>query len=232
MTLPFEDKEWQSKRKYQCFVCGLEFKTFSEYRDHILEDHDEGRDYVKCPLPRCGAPVRDLRSHFKCKHPSEKLPKVPQVRSMIWKDWGGKNKKNSKPKTKVNFKEGWHESTKMKKKFKHRSGMEKEVFLLLDNLDEVQGYDVEPFRLDYIHQGVAKQYVPDIIVTFIDGHREMWEVKPSSQTHLEINQDKWYYARKICAQRDWDFIVVNEKIIGQLKKQIQLQEGTKRDFNQ
>lgn len=228
MTLPFEGKEFKNKRKFQCFVCGVEFLNWPEYRDHILEEHEEGRDYVKCPLIRCGAPVRDLRAHFKCKHPSEKMPKVPQVRSMIWKDWGGRKKKG-KPKTKVNFNRGWHESTKMGKKFEHRSGMEKEVFLILDTLDEVQGYEVEPFKLDYIHQGEPRQYIPDIVVKFIDGHTELWEVKPSSQTHLEINQDKWHYARKVCAQRDWDFVVVTEKIVDQLKKQLHLQEGMKND---
>lgn len=228
MTLPFEGKEWQNKRKFQCFVCGREFRSFPEYRDHILEEHEEGRDYVRCPLLRCGAPVRDLRSHFKAKHPTEKMPPVPQLKAMIWKDFGGKKKKGAGTK-KPKFKQGDYASTKMKKNFFYRSGYELEVYQCLDILNDVVGYDVEPFKIQYVHEGKSSNYVPDLIVSFLDGHREVWEIKPSSQTHLPINEDKWHYAAKACASRDMDFVVMTEKGISKLKKQVSLQEGQKRD---
>jgi len=72
MTLPFSK---DNSRKWQCFVCGKSHNDFESFKAHIIEKHDEGREYVVCPLERCGAPVRDGRLHFKHKHPNEKFPK-------------------------------------------------------------------------------------------------------------------------------------------------------------
>ena len=50
---------------------------YESYKSHILENHEEGREYVICPLTRCGCPVRCVRTHFKAKHPHEKsIPKT------------------------------------------------------------------------------------------------------------------------------------------------------------
>ena len=99
MTLPFNKDN--GLRKYTCFVCGHAFDEFETYKAHILENHEEGREYVLCPLTRCGAPVRCVRTHFKAKHPHEKIaPKFGQMKAIIWKDQtakGGKLKQR-KPK--------------------------------------------------------------------------------------------------------------------------------------
>ena len=102
----------KNQRKYQCFVCGVQFQDFFEYKQHIIDKHEEGREYVLCPLQRCGAPVRDMRTHFRVKHPSESMPKIKQFKALIWKDFSTKhpNGKTRKPK----FREGNYESTKMK----------------------------------------------------------------------------------------------------------------------
>ena len=63
MTLPFEKDN--GLRKYTCFCCGQVLHTFDEYKTHIIESHEEGREYVLCPLPRCGCPVRCVRTHFR-----------------------------------------------------------------------------------------------------------------------------------------------------------------------
>lgn len=46
------DVDDKNARKYQCFVCATQFLDFDEYKKHIIDSHDEGRDYVKCPLER------------------------------------------------------------------------------------------------------------------------------------------------------------------------------------
>lgn len=219
MTLPFPTS---NKRTYQCFVCGIMFDTYDEFQNHILEEHEEGRDYIKCPLERCQAPVRDLRLHFKIKHPHEQIPKNSQMKATIWRDFSPKGKKRSK---KPKFKEGWYFSTKMNKKIKYRSGYEQTVYECLDRDIEVNGFDAEPFKIPYIHKGNQHDYIPDIIVKFLDGHTEIWEIKPANQTNLPKNQDKWYAANEACKKRGWKFVVITEKGIGKLKRKIQLNEA-------
>jgi len=220
MTLPFVSEN--NKRKYCCFVCGVIFEDdFEEFKNHIKEKHREGDDYISCPLLRCNAPVRDLRTHFQVKHPGETLPKHGQMKAMIWKDFKSGKARTRKPK----FKEGWHESTKMRRTFRYRSGYEKTVYECLDLMPDVIGYDAEPFRIPYIHLGKEHEYIPDIIVTFNDTRREVWEIKPSSQTHLEINTNKWTAASRECAARGWEFIVITEQGINKLKKRVRMLNG-------
>jgi len=220
MTLPFDIPD-KNKRKYQCFVCGRQYEEYHEYKDHIVETHEEGTDYVRCPLGRCGAPIRDVKLHFKAKHPSEPMPKKGALRATLWRDIKKGKVKKRKPK----FRQGWYESTKMNKKFRYDSSWEEVVFECLDMDDDVLAFEVEPIKIPYIHKGKAHDYLPDILILFVDGHRELWEIKPSSQTLLEVNKDKWFAAEKVCDVRGWKFETVTEKAIERLKKKIQLQKN-------
>lgn len=220
MTLPFNIPN-KNKRKFQCFVCGVMFQNFEKFKHHVVEKHEEGREYISCPLLHCEAPVRDLKLHFKCKHPKIKMPKVPMTKAIIWKDFSatGRRSKTRKPR----FKDGWHQSPKADKKMHYRSGYELTVYKCLDKDLDVLTYDVEPFIVPYIHNGKGRKYTPDIIIKFINGKTEVWEVKPSSQTLLEINQNKWRAANKACEHRGWQFKVITEKGIDTLKKKVKFQ---------
>jgi hypothetical protein len=219
MTLPFEK---DNKRKWQCFVCGKNHHDFESFKEHIVNSHEEGREFVICPLPRCGAPVRDVRAHFKAKHPTEGAPKTGQMKAMIWKDQttGGKVKTR-----KPTFREGYIISTKNGgREFHYRSGMECEVMECLEAIPDVLAYDVEPFKpgIPYLYKGEQHTYFPDLSVKFIDGRVEIWEIKPAAQTDLEVNECKWAAATKYCAARGWEFIVVTEVGLGKLKKMAKL----------
>jgi DNA-directed RNA polymerase subunit RPC12/RpoP len=224
MNERFQTKEERNQRKYKCFVCGREYTDFAEFKEHIIDEHEEGTDYVFCPLARCQAPVRDVRTHFKARHPHEKLPKKGMMRATQWRDIkkGGKLKKR-----KPNPLKGWYTSTKMKKDFHFNSSWEQTVYELLDTDYEVMAFEAEPFEIDYIHNGKARKYIPDILVLFVDGHRELWEIKPANQTSLGINQAKWSAAEKACKVRGWKFVTVTETVISKLKKKVyvQLNEG-------
>ena len=218
MTLPFEQSN--SQRKYQCFCCGIVLDDYSEFQNHIIENHEEGREYLICPLDHCKAPVRDLKSHFKIKHPSFNFKNIQgQYKAMIWKDFSGGKKKTKKPK----FKQGKYQSIKTGKILPYRSGLEEKVYKLLDAYEEVMHFDYEPFEISYIHRGQAHKYIPDIIVTFMDGHKELWEVKPSNQTSLEVNKNKWFAAREACRVRGWNFEVYTEQKIEKLQKTVRSQ---------
>jgi hypothetical protein len=217
----------KNNKIYQCFVCGVQFSDeknndgFKQYQTHIKETHKEGRDYVVCKMPWCGACVRDLKLHHKLRHPHEPLPKKGGLlKAMIWRDFTPKGKK-----TRKQFKDGWHESTKMNRRFYYRSGYEKTVFECLDLLPEVESYIVEPFKIPYIWEGTVHEYTPDLIITFRDGHKELWEIKPASQTLLEQNQCKRKAAETACLTRGWKFLFITEQLINKLKRRKKILQG-------
>jgi hypothetical protein len=219
MPLPFDDDK--NKRRYQCFVCGLQFSEFTDYNNHIVEKHEEGREYLRCPLEHCQAAVRDLRAHFKCKHPRIPMPEKGMTKAVVWKDFNAKGTraKTQKPK----FREGWYESTKMGKSMHYRSGYEAKVYEYLDADNEVLTFEVEPFEIEYVHKGRSHKYVPDVIVRFINGKTELWEIKPANQTLLEKNEDKWHAAKRACDTRGWEFVVITEVGIDRLKAKVKQQ---------
>mgnify|MGYP003332997406 CR=1 FL=1 len=210
----FEFPQDAHKRKYVCFVCGIAFESLDLYKSHITENHEMGRDYVVCPLDRCGFPVRCVRTHFKVHHPRETLPKTVQLRSTVWRDFSSKgDKKTSRPK----FREGYMVSLKNGKEMHYRSGYECEVYEALEHIEEVLQYYVEPIKIGYIFEGEHHIYNPDLIVHFIDGKKEVWEIKPSNQTDLPKNHAKWAACESYCQNRGWKFVVMTERGIGKLK---------------
>jgi hypothetical protein len=159
--------------------------------------------------------------HFKVMHPSEPKPKTAMTRAIIWKDFSPKHPKGKTRKPK--FRSGEYESIKMKRLFHYRSGYECTVYECLDSLKDVHAFAAEPFKIPYIYKGEVHEYTPDILVSFIDGRKELWEIKPSNQTSLEKNQDKWVAAKSACESRGWTFEVITEQGIEQLKKKVQEQ---------
>jgi hypothetical protein len=217
MTLPFGD----SSGKHVCFCCGIQFSEYEEFRSHIIENHEEGREFVRCPLEHCKAPVRDVKLHIKVKHPSFDLRNFKgQARAIIWHDFSAKGKKTRKPR----FKQGKYESTKTGKTLGYRSGLEEKLYKVLDQHDEVMSFYSEPFNIDYIHKGQAHKYTPDLIVNFMDGRRQVWEVKPSNQTDLEMNKNKWRAAEEACKIRGWEFKVFTEQGIDKLAVEVRRQK--------
>jgi hypothetical protein len=202
-------------RKYTCFVCGINLNTHEEYKNHIVEKHELGRDYVLCPLQRCGYPVRCIKTHYKLHHPREKVPETRQLKATIWRDFSKNKKINKKP----NFKEGYFLSRKNNNKSLHyRSGYELEVYKALEEIDEVLEYYVEPIKIGYLFEGKKHTYNPDLVVIFYDNHKEIWEIKPSNQTDLPKNNAKWVACDNYCQTRGWKFVVITERGIGKLKK--------------
>ncbi len=207
-------------RKFQCFICGVMHDSFEEFKSHIIENHEEGTDYIPCPLERCKAPVRDMKAHFKAKHPSEAIPKKGMMKATVWRDISTKGQIK---KRKARFREGWHQSTKMQKSFYYRSGYEKIVYECLDSWNEVVAYQAEPFKIPYIHEGECHEYTPDVFIAFLNDRKEVWEIKPANQTLLERNQNKWFSAKKACEARGWGFEVITEQSINKLKKKAKTQ---------
>jgi len=211
--LPFRNKQ---PKKYQCFVCGVEHTDYDEFRTHIVENHEEGREYVTCPL--CEAPIRDVRLHVKVRHPGKECPKIGQMKATIWYDFSGNRQKK---KSRVNFEEGYITSFKNDGQQMHyRSGYELEVYNILEEINDVIRYEVEPKDCvtKYYWNASWRKYWPDLKVTFADNHVEVWEIKPGNQTDYEQNKAKWDAAAEYLGKRGWVFKVKTEKGINKLRK--------------
>jgi hypothetical protein len=214
---PFEKND--GKRKFLCFVCGRGYKEVQEFRTHILEEHEQGREYLLCPLARCQQPVRDLKAHFKAKHPGDQVPNFGPMKALIWKDWSSKGGKKV-GKTRTPWKDGSFTSIKMNgTEIHYRSRWECQCYECLEMLTEVVAYHGEPVKIPYLFKGESHTYNPDILVQLDDGTTELWEIKPQDQTHWDINQAKWDAAKAFCEARGWKFVVITEKVLDRLKKQ-------------
>lgn len=203
-------------KKYQCFVCGVDYETLEEMRAHVLEKHDEGSEYVSCP--QCKAPVRCMKSHYSIAHPNRLIPKGIQTRVSIWVDF-----KNGKKKKKLSFRSGSFSSDKMKKDIHYRSGLECEIYELLEMDKDVLAYFAEPFELPYCHEGKWHKYIPDLKIQFSDGKTEIWEIKPANQTSYKKNQSKWIAMNEHVKMMGWDFTVITEVGVGKLKNKVKQQ---------
>jgi len=218
--LPFNKDN--NKKKYWCFICGIEFTDFEEYKSHIKEKHEYGREYLSCPY--CDAPVRDMRLHFKVRHPKETMPKSGQMKALIFYDFSGKNakKKHKKP----HFEEGFMVSNKNNGQVMHyRSGWELTVYQVLEELNEILAYEVEPSDCvtNYFCPQTKKwrKYYPDLKVRFTDGHTEVWEIKPLNQTDPKTNTTnhaKWNACSEACLNHGIIFEVKTEVGIKKLQR--------------
>jgi len=211
----------KNKRKWQCFVCGVLFTDPEEYRQHIKENHEEGREFITCPA--CGYPIRDLPAHFKAKHPKRTMPKNMQTKVSIWHDFTpqGKKKKTNKPR----FRKGYFQSTKNNKDILYRSGYECEVYECLEADRDIRGFKAEPFKVEYFYKGKWRKYIPDLLVEFYDGKKEVWEIKPKTQTTYEQNKAKWTAMNNYANNLGWHFEVKTEVGIEKLKKKIREQNS-------
>lgn len=213
MVLPFSEKS-TPQPKFTCFVCGHEAENREEFISHIIEKHDEGREYIKCTT--CGAPVRDVKTHYFAQHPGYEVQKGQQ-KALIWRDFSKNKKKTKKPK----FKDGHLVSLKNDMKPMHyRSSWELKVYECLEELNEVSRYEVESIAIPYYWDGKWHKYYPDLVIQFIDGHTEVWEIKPLNQTEIEKNQVKWKACYNYCSNLGYRFIVQTERGIKNLVNRV------------
>jgi len=201
-------------KNYVCFVCSLMIESLEEFRTHIVQNHEEGTDYITCPCDNCKIPVRDLKTHYAVKHPEHSIPSGYPTRPIIIRD--ARVKKGKKKVTK--FKTGSFYSKKNNKDLYFRSGLESEFYKILEKRRDVLNYSVEALEIEYYFEGYTHRYIPDILVEFTDGRKELWEIKPKSQTKLPKNTAKWSAANEYCKKRNWKFIVLTENGLKMLKK--------------
>jgi hypothetical protein len=110
------------------------------------------------------------------------------------------------------YKNGHIWSEKTGKRIHYRSSYELAVYELLEVMPMVVHYEVEPFFIKYRHSyDEVRRYVPDLLVTYKDGSKDLIEIK--SFHFLNEFDKKEKAARKYCERNDLGFKIFTENEI-------------------
>jgi hypothetical protein len=91
------------------------------------------------------------------------------------------------------FRQGFYES-KYGKLF-YASSYELEFIKQMEFKDDVT-FNRSDLRIPYMRGGIERRYFPDFDITYLDGHREIIEIKPQKFINDEVNQLKFSAARE------------------------------------
>ena len=106
---------------------------------------------------------------------------------------------------------GHYCSRKMGKNIFFRSSYEMKAYGILEKSPNVKGYKNEPFKIQYNENGYDKYCVPDILVTYYDGTKEMIEVKPEYKLNKPNEMLKIKIMREYAKNNGMEFSVWSEK---------------------
>jgi len=87
----------------------------------------------------------------------------------------------------------------------YRSSWELEYAKLLDADESVTTWEYEPFSIKYTLGTKQRSYLPDFLVTYSDGTKELVEVKPPSLESTRANQAKRLAALDLCNTNGWHY---------------------------
>lgn len=99
-----------------------------------------------------------------------------------------------------NHRSGAYLSNKTERQCWFRSSWELAAMQYLDKNENILSWESESIRIPYRYNDNKRWYVPDFIVTFVDRHREIWELKPQKFCENEKTILKSEAAKKYCAE--------------------------------
>lgn len=207
----------------KCCICGNEFERVAR---HVLESHSlEMETYLLLHAydgerPTCACGCGDLvEMHaspgngfctFVHGHHAKGRKKTDEEKAKI----GVKNSLNMTLKYLEGgpiWSKGKYSSSKTGKTCHYRSSWELKYMKKLDSDELVRFWEYEPLYIDYQLDGRAHRYLPDFIVTFTDGRREMHEVGVKSfKESSPICLAKHASAAEWCRKRGMTFMVVSD----------------------
>jgi len=111
------------------------------------------------------------------------------------------------------YKQGKFYSTKNNKEIHYRSSYELTAYQILEQMSEVVSYETEAFRIDYNWNGSVHSYLPDILVEYFSGKKEIIEVKARWQIKEERTVAKIKAAKKFAKKNKMIFSVWDEGVL-------------------
>ena len=123
----------------------------------------------------------------------------------------GKMKPNS------NYKTGYFFSKINNKEMYYRSSYELETYKLLDDEDAqsiIKSWKTEPFTIPYKKDGITRNHVPDILVEYKSGKKQIINVKPEKRLNERDNILKHQAADKYAEENNMVHSIWTEKELG------------------
>lgn len=109
------------------------------------------------------------------------------------------------------YKQGWFYSNKNNKEIAFDSSYEMRYYQILEDDDNIKCYYRSGLKLTYILGNIVKTYNPDLIVEFLDGEKELIEIKPDRRlAEIEIVA-KHNVAKEYCIRNNMNFRIVTEE---------------------
>jgi len=102
---------------------------------------------------------------------------------------------------------GYFYSNKNQKNLFYRSFCELKTYEALEQDFSVLKYEVEPFRIPYQWKNGLHYYIPDILVTYLDGSQEIIEVKPEYKLKDKYTICKLKAGEKYALEKGLQFTV-------------------------
>jgi hypothetical protein len=158
----------------------------------------------------------------------EKRKEVSERRTLFWKEikqdperYKALREKYSKvqaervaqgynPFTKT--KRGWYFSKIFQKELYYQSSYELQFIKLCESSGIVLGIDRCHFKVPYEFE-IERNYIPDFVVTYLDGLQTIIEIKPNSLTNLEINKAKELGLMLFCIGKGLTYEIVTEDVL-------------------
>lgn len=137
--------------------------------------------------------------------------------------------KRRKRKRKSRYHTGVHLSTKTGQSCKYRSGWEFLYLQWLDSQESVVTFVYEGLKIPYLsntRSGKMRNYIPDFLVEYVDGHRELVEIKPKRKLTNRVVQKKLTASQAYCGAHGLTMVVITEdtlKVMGLML--VDLREG-------
>ena len=107
--------------------------------------------------------------------------------------------------------QGYFYSKKNKKEIHYRSSYELTAYNILEQLSKVKNYEVEPFSIKYNCFGKFHRTLPDLLVTYTNGTRELIEVKSEYKLKGKIETLKFLAMEDYCRNNNLEFSIWTEK---------------------
>lgn len=110
---------------------------------------------------------------------------------------------------------GRYLSTKTNEEMHYRSSWELAAMQWLDSNVIVKTYRYESIRIPYLTQEserqVQRHYVPDFMIEFTTGEKELWELKPEKLSQNEKTKAKVIAATEFCNQNKMKFRLLHKQ---------------------
>lgn len=122
---------------------------------------------------------------------------------------------------KNNHLSGQYVSTKNSKEMHYRSSWELATMKWLDLNSNVQSYQYESIRIPYLleegNRSHLRHYVPDFLIEFTSGEKELWELKPEKLSQNEKTKAKVVAAKNYCDELGIEFRLLHKQNLLDMK---------------